>query len=78
MPVPADDAGRTAFWVNAYNETLRRLVAERPMRPSVLLDLRRFGRPAPPASFTERNRNFYPYPQQERVNNPNTPADPAI
>ncbi len=43
-----------------------------------LEDSRRFGRPTPPASLTERNRNFYPYPQQERVNNPNTPADPAI
>lgn len=26
----------------------------------------------------ERNRNFYPYPNIERDNNPNTPADPAI
>ena len=43
-----------------------------------LEDSRRFGRPAPPASLAERSRNFYPYPQQERVNNPNTPADPAI
>lgn len=43
-----------------------------------LEDSRRFGRPAPPTSFAERTRNFYPYPQQERVNNPNTPADPAI
>ena len=41
-------------------------------------DTRRFGRPAPPASLAERNRTFYPYPQQERVNNPNTPPDPAI
>ncbi|UOG74259.1 RagB/SusD family nutrient uptake outer membrane protein [Hymenobacter tibetensis] len=41
-------------------------------------DSRRFGRPVPPANVTERNRNFYPYPQQERTNNPNTPADPAI
>lgn len=41
-------------------------------------DSRRFGRPTPPANVAERNRNFYPYPQQERVNNPNTPADPAI
>lgn len=43
-----------------------------------LEDSRRFGRPAPPASTVERNRNFYPYPDQERVNNPNVPADPAI
>lgn len=41
-------------------------------------DSRRFDRPAPPASLTERNRNYYPYPDQERQNNPNTPADPAI
>ena len=44
-----------------------------------LEDSRRFGRPTPPASLTERTRNFYPYPQQERLNNPNTPPiDPAI
>lgn len=41
-------------------------------------DTRRFDRPAPPANNSERNRIFYPYPQQERVNNPNTPADPTI
>ncbi|WP_420148268.1 RagB/SusD family nutrient uptake outer membrane protein [Spirosoma sp.] len=43
-----------------------------------LEDSRRFGRPAPPANLTERNRNFYPYPDQERLTNPATPADPAI
>ncbi len=41
-------------------------------------DTRRFNRPAPPTDLTERNRIFYPYPDQERLNNPNTPADPAI
>ncbi len=41
-------------------------------------DTRRFGRPAPPANNAERNRIFYPYPQQERINNPNTPTDPTI
>jgi hypothetical protein len=41
-------------------------------------DSRRFGRPFSATNFTERNRNFYPYPDQERLNNPNTPADPAI
>jgi starch-binding outer membrane protein, SusD/RagB family len=42
-----------------------------------LEDCRRFGRPGPesPANF-ERNRNFYPYPNFERDNNPNTPPDP--
>ncbi|MEJ8800768.1 RagB/SusD family nutrient uptake outer membrane protein [Pontibacter sp. H249] len=41
-------------------------------------DSRRFGRPAPPENTAERNRNFYPYPDQERLNNPNTPTDPVI
>ncbi|MGV3704726.1 MAG: hypothetical protein ACO1NU_05045 [Arcticibacter sp.] len=41
-------------------------------------DTRRFNRPAPPADLSERNRIFYPYPDQERLNNPNTPADPGI
>lgn len=41
-------------------------------------DTRRFNRPAPPADLSERNRIFYPYPDQERLNNPNTPEDPAI
>jgi len=41
-------------------------------------DSRRFNRPGPPDNVTERNRNFYPYPDQERLNNPNTPADPVI
>ena len=43
---------------------------------------RRLGQPEPPnpASFDSfnRNRNFYPYPQTERDNNPNTPANPSI
>jgi hypothetical protein len=49
-----------------------------------LEDSRRFARPAPPANVNpvpvtfERNRNFYPYPDQERLTNPNTPADPAL
>jgi hypothetical protein len=41
-------------------------------------DSRRLGRPGPNDANPERNRNFYPYPMQERTNNPNTPPDPAI
>ncbi len=41
-----------------------------------LEDSRRFGRPNAPSN--ERSRNFYPYPINERDNNPNTPADPQI
>lgn len=40
-------------------------------------DSRRLHRPGPPDNLNERNRNFYPYPDQERLNNPNTPEDPA-
>ena len=43
-----------------------------------LEDSRRFNRPGPNDANAERNRNFYPYPNSERNNNTNTPADPAI
>ncbi len=49
-----------------------------------LEDSRRFGRTAPPTNVNpipltfERSRDFYPFPQQERQINLNTPADPAI
>jgi hypothetical protein len=43
-----------------------------------LEDSRRFGRPGPGVAGAERTRNFYPYPQQERDGNPNTPPDPTI
>ena len=34
--------------------------------------------PAEGSYFSERNRNFYPYPFDERSNNPNTPENPGI
>ena len=40
-------------------------------------DSRRLGQPGPSANMFERNRDFYPYADQERLNNLNTPADPA-
>lgn len=49
-----------------------------------LEDCRRFERPAPPENVTpvpitaERSRDFYPFPLQERQNNPNIPEDPSI
>jgi starch-binding outer membrane protein, SusD/RagB family len=48
-----------------------------------LEDSRRFGRPNPTVNSAnnfsdERNRNFYPYPNTERNNNPNTPVNPNI
>ena len=41
-------------------------------------DNRRFNRPGPLDPEPERNRNFYPYPNTERTNNPNTPPDPNV
>ncbi|MCX2573564.1 RagB/SusD family nutrient uptake outer membrane protein [Pedobacter sandarakinus] len=38
-----------------------------------LEDMRRFNQP-----LTDRKRNFFPYPFQERDNNTNTPADPSF
>jgi starch-binding outer membrane protein, SusD/RagB family len=43
-----------------------------------LEDSRRFQRPGPTDAIPERNRNYYPYPLQERNGNPNTPADPPV
>ncbi|WPP53584.1 RagB/SusD family nutrient uptake outer membrane protein [Catalinimonas niigatensis] len=43
-----------------------------------LEDSRRFGRPGPGSTEPSRTRNFYPYPDTERANNPNIPDDPAI
>lgn len=59
-------------------EVYKQRCAELFMTGVRLEDSRRFGRPAPPTILVERTRNFYPYPDQERLTNPNTPTDPAI
>ena len=44
-------------------------------------DMRRLDRPVPsaePSLNAERNRVYYPYPRNERQNNPNTPPNPDI
>lgn len=42
-----------------------------------LEDTRRFGRPGATDTNAERNRDYYPYPNAERDNNTNTPANPS-
>jgi hypothetical protein len=42
-----------------------------------LEDSRRFGRPGAGDVNPERNKNYYPYPNAERDNNSNTPANPS-
>jgi hypothetical protein len=59
-------------------EVYKQRCAELYLSGQRLEDSRRFERPFSPTNLTERNRNFYPYPDQERVNNPNTPPDPVI
>lgn len=59
-------------------EVYRQRCAELFLTGQRLEDSRRFGRPFSLTDFSERNRNFYPYPDQERLNNPNTPDDPGI
>lgn len=58
-------------------EIYRQRAAELYLQGLRLEDSRRLGRPGPPSSLDERNRNYYPYPDQERRNNPNTPPNPA-
>ncbi len=41
-------------------------------------DSRRFGKAGPTDPTPTRTRNWFPYPDQERLSNPNTPADPPL
>lgn len=64
------------------DEVYRNRRAELFLTGMSLEDSRRFGRPQPSGTSQkydeERNRNFYPFPNRERNNNPNTPNDPNI
>lgn len=74
LPAYSGSETKEALLVEVY----RQRCAELFLSGQRLEDSRRFDRPAPPTNLTERNRNFYPYPDQERITNPNTPADPVI
>ncbi|MDE2828554.1 MAG: RagB/SusD family nutrient uptake outer membrane protein, partial [Gemmatimonadota bacterium] len=58
-------------------EIFRQRRAELFLSGTGLEDSRRLGQPGPSSNPFERNRNFYPYADQERLNNPNTPSDPT-
>lgn len=71
---PSDDE-------SLFEEIYRQRSAELYLTGMRFDDARRLGRPVPsddPPLSAERNRVYYPYPAQERQNNPNTPPDPAI
>lgn len=71
---PTDDDG-------LIEEIYRQRSAELYLTGMRFEDARRLERPVPsddPPLTAERNRVYYPYPTQERQNNPNTPANPEI
>ena len=75
--LPAYDGPQTAeALLDAIHQERR---AELFLQGVALEDMRRLGpeQPDPDDPFA-RSRNFYPYPQQERQNNPNTPENPDI
>lgn len=74
LPTYSGTVSKDALLLEVYKQRCAELF----LTGQRLEDSRRFGRPAPPTDTSERNRNFYPYPDQERITNPNTPADPAI
>jgi hypothetical protein len=63
------------------NEIYYNRCAELFLTGARLSDSRRLNRPAPSPNSNltdERNRNFYPFPRSERLNNLHTPVDPPI
>lgn len=73
--LPAYSGAQTQ--ADLLKEIYRNRAIELYMSGLKLEDSRRFNRPGPGQAGAERNRNFYPYPNNERDNNPSTPADPA-
>lgn len=73
-PVGADLAPLAAMsQAQLLDQIYRNRTIELYLSGTKLEDMRRFARPT-----TERKRNYYPYPFQERDNNSNTPADPTF
>jgi hypothetical protein len=76
---PYSQTGRPTTEAALQAEILRQRRAELYLQGLALADSRRLGSAVsdqenPP--FSERARNFYPYPDQESRNNPNTPESP--
>jgi starch-binding outer membrane protein, SusD/RagB family len=67
----------TVDQASVLTEIYRNRCIELYMSGLKLEDSRRFSRLGAGAAGAERNRNWYPYPESERFNNTNTPADPA-
>jgi hypothetical protein len=74
LPAYTGDKTKDAVLVEIY----RNRAIELFLSGMKLEDSRRFGRPGPKDAGAERTRNWYPYPNSERDNNTNTPANPDI
>ncbi len=74
LPAYTGDKTATAVLTEIYKNRCIELF----MSGLRLEDSRRFGRPAAGTATAERNRNWYPYPLNERQNNTSTPTDPAL
>lgn len=78
---PYSQTGRPVTESALRTEILRQRRAELYLQGLALADSRRLGPPVDNQenpSFSERARNFYPYPDQESRNNPNTPGSPSF
>ncbi|MFP4228537.1 MAG: hypothetical protein ACLFTE_06895 [Salinivenus sp.] len=76
---PYGETGRPTTEEALRTEILRQRRAELYLQGLALADSRRLGPSVSDQqdpSFSERARNFYPYPDQESRNNPNTPESP--
>jgi hypothetical protein len=76
---PYSQTGRPTTEAALRTEILRQRRAELYLQGLALADSRRLGPEVGDQenpSFSERARNFYPYPDQESRNNTNTPANP--
>ncbi len=69
--LPADPGGYNQ--AQMLEQIYRHRAIELYMSGLRLMDNRRFNRPV-----AERKRTYLPYPNQERLNNTNTPSDPAF
>ncbi|MBI3788709.1 MAG: RagB/SusD family nutrient uptake outer membrane protein [Ignavibacteriales bacterium] len=78
--LPAKTAGQLSSQAAMLDEIYNQRLYELFITGTRLGDTRRFGKPgAETAPATRsRTRNWLPYPDAERLSNPNTPADPAI
>lgn len=78
--LPAKTAGELATQTATLDEIYNQRYYEMFISGTRLGDTRRFGKPGAETGTATRSRtrNWLPYPDNERLSNPNTPADPSI